>query len=152
MSTESTVERLWQALEPVLRDQGYELVELELARQGRSELLRVFIDKSPGGITLDDCTIAARVLGTVLDELDPLAGEYMLEVSSPGIARPLRKPVDFERFAGEEIKLQTVAPAGGRKKFTGVLKGFQEGHILLESEGSLYHIAPENLKKAHLNR
>ena len=152
MSTESSVTGLWQALEPVLREQGYELVELELARQGRSPLLRFYIDKPAGGITLDDCSLASQVLGPVLDEMELAGTQYFLEVSSPGIARPLRKPEDFERFAGEEIKLVTHAPAEGKKKFTGVLKGFQAGQILLECDGKTYALAHGTLKNAHLNR
>lgn len=152
MSTESTVERLWASLEPVLREQGYELVELELGRQGRDALLRFFIDKSGGGITLEDCTRATHVLNPVLDGLDVFGGQYLLEVSSPGIARPLRKLEDFERFSGEEIKLVTHAPTEGKKKFTGVLKGIQDGLIVVESAGHIYSISPSNLKKAHLNR
>lgn len=146
------MEPLWHALEPLLLEQGYELVELELARQGRSAVLRLFIDKSGGGITLEDCALASRVLGPVLDELDLIGEQYLLEVSSPGIARPLRKLADFERFTGEEIKLVTHAPAGGRKKFTGILRGIQDGQIAVDCEGHLYAIAPGNLKKAHLNR
>jgi ribosome maturation factor RimP len=146
------VERLWRAVEPDLLEQGYELVELELTRQGRTPLLRIFIDKPGGGISLEDCTAASQLLNPLLDGVEALDEHYLLEVSSPGIARPIRKQEDFARFAGEEVKLTTHAPTDGRKKFTGILRGIQDGLIQLDCEGKTYAIHAQNLKKAHLNR
>jgi ribosome maturation factor RimP len=146
------VRRAWRALEPCLAEQGYELVEVEYARQGGSPLLRLYIDKAGGGITLDDCTAVSELLGPVLDAGDFISEHYLLEVSSPGIDRPLRKTADFERFAGEEIRLVAEAPSEGRKRFTGILRGIKDGSIEVECEGHGYQIHIENLKKANLNR
>ncbi|MBI2431836.1 MAG: ribosome maturation factor RimP [Candidatus Hydrogenedentes bacterium] len=152
MESGERIQRIWQELEPILREQGFELVEVELARQGGTPLLRLFIDRPAGGITLDDCTLASRVLSPVLDTLDVMEDHYLLEVSSPGIARPLRKVVDFQRFMGEEIKAEAFTPVEGRKKFTGILRSIEEGLITVECAGTPYRIHIDNLKKAHLNR
>lgn len=152
MELGAVLQRYWSELGPLLQEQGYDLVEVELAHQGSAPLLRIFVDKIDGGITLDDCTKVARMLDPVLDAMEALPEQYFLEVSSPGIARPLRKAADFARFAGEAVKVVTQGPVEGRKKFAGVLKGIQDGMIAVECDGKEYRIHLENLKKAHLNR
>ena len=92
---------------PILDDFGYELVDLQYKKEGRSMALCIFIDK-PGGITLDDCVTVSREVGAILEIEDPIKAGYRLEVSSPGLDRPLKKPADFERFAGQKIKLKTL--------------------------------------------
>lgn len=153
MENAETVRLIWAGLEPVLAEQGYTLVEVELAGgpSGRP-VLRLYIDKPPVGITLDDCTAAAQMLGPVLDAEDLINGQYMLEVSSPGIDRPLRKPEDFVRFSGEPIRLMTHSPVEGRKRFKGTLRGFEDGLILIECDGNSSSVHIENLKKANLDR
>lgn len=146
------VRRVWQEIEPHLQEQGYELVELEYVMQGHRPILRVYIDKSGGGITLDDCTAVSEVLSPALDTSEIISDHYILEVSSPGIDRPLRKPEDFQRFAGEEIRLQAETPTEGRKRFSGILRGIKDGLIEVECEGRTYQVHLENLKKANLNR
>jgi ribosome maturation factor RimP len=94
----------------------------------------------------------SQVLSPVLDARDFLGSEYMLEVSSPGFDRPLRKPEHFVRFAGDPVKVVTHALVGGRSRFSGVLKGFEDGLILLDVDGEAVSIHIENLKKARLNR
>jgi len=113
-------ERLWQEVEPALAGHGYELVELEWQPHGSRSVLRVFVDKT-GGVTLDDCQAVSELLGVVLDRADLIEARYVLEVSSPGFDRPVRKPVDFERFAGERVHIRTRTPVQGRKQFTGIL-------------------------------
>jgi len=138
--------------DPELTEQGYELVEVEYGRQNGMLILRVYVDKASGGITLDDCTAASQLLSPVLDARDFITDEYMLEVSSPGFDRPLRKPEHFARFVGEPVKVVTHALVGGRSRFTGTLKGFEDGLVLLEVDGEAVSIHVENLKKARLNR
>jgi ribosome maturation factor RimP len=145
------VRSTWALLEPHLAEQGYEVVELEYVRQGGTSVLRLFIDKD-GGITLDDCAAVSQLVSPILDEADLISASYMLEVSSPGIDRPLRKPVDFERFAGEEIRLQSYSPLEGRSRFKGILGGIRGDLIVLDCEGRTYEIHLENLKRANLNR
>lgn len=151
MVQDDMIRRVWRELEPHLGEQGYDLIEVELGRQGRSPLLRLYIDKE-GGITLDDCSAVSQLLGPVLDAADFFADSYALEVSSPGIDRPLRKPEDFERFAGEPVQVRSVAPVQGRKRFRGVLEGLRDGMVLVQCEGIEYEIHLENLEKARLDR
>ncbi|MBX7257155.1 MAG: ribosome maturation factor RimP [Candidatus Hydrogenedentes bacterium] len=144
-------ERAWKTLEPELAQQGYELVEVEVAGGSGRSILRVFIDKEKG-ITLDDCAAVSQFLGPLLDKEELISGSYVLEVSSPGFDRPVRKPADFGRFAGERIKVKTHLPVEGRKRFAGTLRGFENGAVLVESEGILHRIQIENVHKANLVR
>jgi ribosome maturation factor RimP len=148
----SIIRHAWTAFEPVLTTSGYELVEVEYGMQNGQAILCIYIDKSGGGIGLDDCTAVSQLLSPLLDREEFIAGNYVLEVSSPGVERPLRKAVDFERFAGEPVRLHTHGPVSGRKKFTGMLRGFKDGLIALECDGVVHEIDLENLKKANLNR
>jgi ribosome maturation factor RimP len=138
-------------LGPELAGLGFDLIEVEFGRHGSSGLLRLFIDR-PGGVTLDDCAAASRVAGALLDRSDPIESEYMLEVSSPGIDRPLRRMKDFERFTGEAVKVRTSTSVEGRKKFSGRLAGISDGMIEIESDGATYRIHLENVKQANLDR
>lgn len=145
------VRRVWEELAPELAEQNYELVEVEFDVQGGRRILRIYIDRE-GGITLDHCTEVSQLLGPVLDVKDLVEGSYALEVSSPGIDRPVRKPEDFARFAGEPIKVKTHEPVNGQKRFRGILRGFRDGLVMVESDGGSHEIHIENLKKANLDR
>lgn len=145
------VERAWRQLEPHLEEQGYELVELELDRRGSRLILRLFIDR-PGGVTLNDCQVVSQLLSPLLDGLDLMEKSYVLEVSSPGFERPVRKAKDWERFVGERIKIKTLTPVTGRSHFSGVLTGFADGMVAVNCEGTPYAIHIENVSKAHLDR
>lgn len=151
MQRSNVVQRLWTQLEPFLLNVGYELVEAEMGRSGNGWLVRLFIDK-PGGITIDDCAQVSHLVGPILDEPEFIDGAYMLEVSSPGFDRPVRKPGDFARFAGERIKVSTIAPVGGRKRFTGILKGLTDGLVAIECGDETVEIHIENLHRANLDR
>lgn len=152
MESSQIVRQAWLVLEPQLAELGFELVEVEYAGSFGGRVLRIFMDKPDSGITLEDCSRAARVLSPVLDLEDFVPEEYTLEVSSPGIDRPVRKAADFMRFIGEEIQIVTHAPVEGRKRFHGKLSGFQDEMIEVECEGARFSIHLENLKKANLNR
>ncbi len=152
MDKDAVIRQGWELFEPYLAAHGYALVEIEFSTQYGRNVFRLFIDREPKGVTLDDCTAAAQLLSPLLDTHDVFPGQYVLEVSSPGFDRPLRKPGDFRRFIGAPIRLVTHTPVNGRKKFTGSLLDFQEGRILLECDGMPYEILLENLKKANLNR
>lgn len=151
MERSDVVRRAWQEFEPELAEQGYELVEVEYGMQGGSSVLRLFIDKS-GGITLDDCQQVSHLASALLDRADFVSGHYLLEVSSPGFDRPVRKPADFERFAGEQIAITALTAIAGRKQYRGVLKGFRDGLVIVECAGIEHEIHIENLKKARLDR
>ncbi|MBV8030105.1 MAG: ribosome maturation factor RimP [Betaproteobacteria bacterium] len=133
-------------IEPAVAGLGYELVDVHSSNGGR--LLRVFIDK-PGGITVEDCAAVSRQLTRVL----PVEGVDFdrLEVSSPGLDRPLRKPRDFERFIGQKAELRMrTADASGRRKFVGVLRGAAGGSVSVELEGQTVSLALQDLERAKL--
>ena len=133
-------------IEPAVSGLGYELVDVQASNGGR--LVRLFIDKS-GGITVEDCAAVSRHLTRVL-AVEGIEYER-LEVSSPGLDRPLRKAGDFERFAGKRAEVRMRTPdAGGRRKFVGVLRGAAAGRVNLELEGRLVALALEDLERAKL--
>lgn len=148
---DETIRRTWETLEGPLGEQGYELVEVEFGYENASWVLRLFIDK-PGGVTLDDCQSASRVASALLDTADFIDGHYMLEMSSPGFDRPLRKAKDFERFAGERVRIAAQTPVAGRRQFKGILGGIQDGMISVDCSGTICAIHLENIKKARLER
>ncbi len=122
---------------PILDDLGLELVDLTLQQDGRQLALRIFIDKL-SGVNLDDCATVSREIGAILEVEDTIKSSYRLEVSSPGLDRPLKKPADFERFAGQKIKLKTLhlldpdLRGHCRKTFVGILLGLEEGQVRIE--------------------
>jgi ribosome maturation factor RimP len=138
--------RLEKVVEPAVAGMGYELVDVQASNGGR--LLRLFIDK-PGGVTLDDCAAASRHLTRVL-AVEGIDYER-LEVSSPGLDRPLRKEADFVRFAGHkaEIRMRTADP-GGRRRFVGVLRGAAAGQVSLELEDRVMALALDDVDRAKL--
>jgi len=144
------VSELTDLLEPEVNTLGYELVDLELRLGGRSGLVRLFID-SKDGITLDDCERVSHQVSALLDVEDPIPGHYVLEVSSPGLNRRLRKPADFGRFCGERAKVQLHAPnAEGRRRFTGVLTAADEDGFSIEVDGVIHHLRFEEVETARL--
>lgn len=130
------LEKVEQLLLPVVEDLGLELVDIEYQREERGWVLRIYLDKE-GGINLDDCAQASREFSTLLDVEDVVDTVYNLEVSSPGLERPLKKLADFERFSGQLAKIKTCRacdPDGrgqNRKVFSGVLQGVRDGQIVL---------------------
>ena len=115
---------------PIVEKENFELVDVEFKKEGPHRYLRVFIDKD-GGITLDDCQKVSEALSEKLDELDPIEENYFLEVSSPGLDRPLKKDADFERFKGELVEIKLYEPINGQKLLEGELVGLVEDHIHL---------------------
>lgn len=128
-------ERLLELLEPAVAAMGFELADLD-AHFGRRGLLRLYIDRE-GGVTVDDCQRVSEQIGAVLDVEDPLPGSYVLEVSSPGFDRRLRTLAHFERFSGENAKVELRDAVDGRRRFTGKLVGVEGSEVLLEVDGEL---------------
>jgi ribosome maturation factor RimP len=138
--------RLENAVEPAVTGMGYELVDVQASNGGR--LLRLFIDK-PGGVTLEDCAAISRHLTRVL-AVEGIDYER-LEVSSPGLDRPLRKASDFVRFAGQRAEIRMRTPdASGRRKFVGVLRGAESGQVSMELEGQTVALALDDVDRAKL--
>lgn len=145
-------EQLAKLVEPMLVREGFELVEVEVVGSGPSTILRLFIDK-PGGVTLDDCAFVSEGVDAVLDVEDPFETSYHLEVSSPGLDRPLRKRSDFERYTGRKVKVKTYGPiagAGARKVFPGVLKGLRGEAVVVDVDGTEFEVPLEAVAKANL--
>jgi ribosome maturation factor RimP len=137
---------LQAVVEPVVTGMGYELVELQAANGGR--MLRLFIDK-PGGIVVEDCAAVSRQLSRVL-EVEGINYER-LEVSSPGLDRPLKRLADFVRFAGQRAEVKMRTPdASGRRRFVGVLRGAEGAHVNIELEGRTVQLALGDVERARL--
>lgn len=122
-----------EILLPIIEEHGFELVDVEYVKEGSSWYLRAYIDK-PGGITIDDCEAVSRKLSDQLDEKDYIDDAYILEVSSPGLGRPLKKEKDFKRSLGEEVEIRTYRMIEKQKEFTGILKGYDENTVTIETE------------------
>lgn len=130
--TEQKVEVL---LQPIMEKNNFELVDVEFVKEGPNWYLRVFIDKD-GGVTIDDCVLVTRALEQELDEKDPIEQAYVLEVSSPGIDRQLKKEKDFVKYAGHLVDVKLFKAQNGSKTWQGTLQGLEDGviTITLESE------------------
>ena len=126
-------QRTEEILAPIRGEHEFELVDVEYVKEGGTWYLRAYIDK-PGGITIDDCEAVSRRLSDILDEKDYIEDAYILEVSSPGLGRPLRKEKDFKRSLGEEVELRTYRMIEKRKEFTGILRSYDEKTVTIEEE------------------
>ena len=142
--------KVLQLLEPIVEGLGYEFVGAEYLPQGKHSLLRVYIDNPETGIGVDDCERVSRQVSSMLDVEDPIQGHYTLEVSSPGLDRPLFRPEHFERFVGHEIKLLLSTPVSGRRKMTAELQAIKDNVVTLVFEGESIEIDFDNIEKAHL--
>lgn len=135
--------RTEQLLEPLMQEFGFELVDVEYVKEGGSWYLRAYIDK-PGGITINDCEAVSRRLSDILDEEDYIEESYTLEVSSPGLGRPLRKDKDFQRSLGEEVDVKLFAVVDHSKEYTGLLKAFDKESVTIELEDGTQKQFPRN--------
>lgn len=144
------VDKVKQLAEPVVEGEGYELVDVEYGSDRGRAVLRLYIDSSMGSVNVEDCSHVSRIVGDLLDVEDVVAGAYSLEVSSPGLFRPLTKPTHFDRAVGERIKVKTYEKQDDRRVFTGVLKGHADGHLTVDVDGHEYRLSLENVAKANL--
>ncbi|MDP3669702.1 MAG: ribosome maturation factor RimP [Telluria sp.] len=142
-------ERLTRLIEPALEALGYELVLLEFSTGLRSGTLRLYIDR-PEGIALEDCESVSREIAALLDVEDPIQKAYQLEVSSPGLDRPLVKPEHYQRFLGEKVRLQLLAPVSGRKRLLGTLLSIEAGQVTVEVDGQRFEVALTDIDRARL--
>ena len=140
-------------LEGLLKDvvelDGVELVYVEYRPEGSPSVLRIYIDK-PGGVDLPVCERVSKQASALLDEENLILRRYVLEVSSPGIERPLFREADYRRFVGKEIRLITTETIEDRRKFTGLIQTFSEGILKLEFDGETYQIPFSKIRKANL--
>jgi ribosome maturation factor RimP len=136
--------RIEPAVNGIVESSGMELVHAEIRREGGRLVLRLYIDKE-GGVTLDDCARVSRLVSAQMDAEDPIPDRYTLEVSSPGLDRPLNRDRDFARFAGHQVRVSTAAPLEGQRNFAGRLQGLAEGIVRLVLEGGREVAIPRDL-------
>ena len=147
------VKQLQSLAEPVVTGQGYELVDVEFKNELGSWILRVYIDnpRAEGGVGLDDCATVSRELSAVLDVDDSIPGHYSLEVSSPGLNRPLKKEADFARFVGKKAKIRTRHPVGeSRRNFSGTLVAVDGGKVKIDVGDQVCEVPVDDVEKANL--
>jgi len=145
-----TTEELIELLTPAIADLDLELVGIEFSPNSGSSLLRVYIDQPERGIGIEDCERASREISALLDVNDPVAGRYTLEVSSPGIERPLFTLAHFQRFIGEQVKIGVNLPLDGRRRFQGSIKAVDGDRITIEQDGKAVEIVHANIARARL--
>lgn len=145
------IDRLTALFEPVFNEMGYDLVRVTLSGGERRKTLQVMAErKDEKPMTVDDCADLSRAISPILDEEDPIEGNYSLEVSSPGLDRPLVKLSDYDRFKGFEAKVETSVLLNGRKRFSGRLKGTEGGDVVLTTDGEDVKIPFTDVVKAKL--
>lgn len=140
---------LLEALEPHARAHNMEIVTVELVGSRKAPTIRVFLD-CEGGVGFDELSSAQEWVNAVMDELDPFPGAYTLEVSSPGIDRPLRTLEHFTRFEGEKAQIVLREPHEGRAKWVGILSGVEDDFVLLSVDGLVERLPYDDIKKAHI--
>jgi ribosome maturation factor RimP len=145
----SKQERLTDLITPVVASLGCELWGLEYLTQGRYTTLRIFID-GPNGVSLDDCEKVSRQISSVMDVEDPIDGEYTLEVSSPGLDRPLYSEAQYARYVGETVNLRLRIARDGRRRFKGVINKVENGNLLLQVDNQEITLLIDTIDKGNL--
>lgn len=140
---------LLEALEPRAKQEGVEIVTIEVVGAKKSPTIRVYID-TPNGVSFDALASSQAWINEIVDDIDPFPGAYMLEVSSPGIDRPLRTLEHFKRFAGETAVIKLASPVDGRANWTGTLEGVDGEEVLLQVDGRTERLAIGNMKRARV--
>ena len=143
-------ERTAELAAPIAAAAGCTLWDVEYVKEAGEWFLRVYIDKE-GGVSIDDCEAVSRPLSDALDEADPIEGSYVLEVSSAGADRALKKPEHFERFLGSEVDVKLYRARDGRKELTGVLRGYENGDLTVELPGGTETIEKKDVAQVRLH-
>lgn len=145
----SKLEQLQALLAPVVTGLGFECWGIEFVSQGKHSVLRVYIDKE-GGILVDDCAEVSRQVSSVLDVEDPISSEYTLEVSSPGMERPLFTLEQFASHAGEQVKIKLRSPFEGRRNFQGLLRGVEDQDVVVQVDDQEFLLPIDSIDKANI--
>ncbi|KMY67774.1 hypothetical protein AAU61_07800 [Desulfocarbo indianensis] len=143
--------RLRELAEPVARSEGLVLVELIWRREGKGRVLRLFVDRPEGGVTLEECALVSRQVSSLLDVEDIIPVKYRLEVSSPGLTRQLKTTREYEIFAGRPARLVVRDPQGGTETVKGLLKGLAGEDVLIETKGRIRSVPLSQVAKARLD-
>ncbi|CEG58814.1 ribosome maturation factor RimP [Legionella fallonii] len=142
-------DELVQLLSPIVNDMGYELWGCEYLSQGKHSLLRIYIDK-PDGIGIEDCQAVSKQVSALLDVEDPIPGNYNLEISSPGIPRPLFNHEQYQRYLGQAVQVKTFKPVNGKRKMSGIIVSANESTVVLDINGEHQELLFSNIVKANL--
>lgn len=132
MAKKSVTQIIEELVSDFIADHGMELVDVEFVKEGQHRYLRIFIDKEEESVSLDDCKLISNFLNDKIDELDPIKENYFLEISSPGIERPLKKPADYEKNIGKVVQAKLFSPIDGRKIIDGVLLGLEDNKVTID--------------------
>jgi ribosome maturation factor RimP len=148
-------DRIQALVEPVAAREGYELIDTEISVERGRTTIRLFIDTVPPGteekgVTVDDCAHISRITGDLLEVEDVMGGDYHLEVSSPGLFRPLTKAAHYDRAIGARVKIKTFEKKDNRRVYTGILKAHAEGQLTVEVDGAEFLIPLDDVAKANL--
>lgn len=135
---------------PLVEQEGGEIVDLQWRREGHQWILRLFIDK-PNGVTLDDCAYFSDRVGAFLDEKNSIEQSYVLEISSPGLDRVIKKDKDFEKFSGKAVKVRIKIAENGQRKFSGVLKGLRDDKVAVQVGETLKAFDKKNIDEVRLD-
>ena len=150
MDAKDLVKKIDDLLSNTIESLGFELIEVEYLNEHGSWILRLYIDSPGGKVTLGDCTKVSRTVSSLMDVEDVVPGKYNLEVSSPGIDRPLRKPKDFKKYEGSVVKIKTYQKIEDQKNFKGVIEGVDGDTVTLAESGKTVKIPINNIYKARL--
>ena len=148
-AVDSVIKDVTLLVEPVLDEMGFELVDVEYLSGHGKVVVRIYADRD-GGITLDDCALLSREIGDLLDVKDIVQHGYVLEISSPGLNRPLKMEKDFLSAVGRKVKIKMVRPLNGQRNFTGKLRGFQDGILHIETVDNLFLLPWQDVGKANI--
>jgi ribosome maturation factor RimP len=140
---------LWELFEPVVTGMGYDLIEIEHIPNPKHGILRLYIDKDDG-VTIDDCSAVSEQISALIDVEEPIRGHFNLEISSPGMDRPLTRLKDFQRFAGALVKLKTIRPLDGQRNFKGRILQANEDVLVIETDTEEISLPMNAIEKARL--
>ncbi|HSB07546.1 MAG TPA: ribosome maturation factor RimP [Thermodesulfobacteriota bacterium] len=149
MTSEEIIDHVRRLADPILSDEGFELIEVQYRGESRGWVLRLYVDKE-GGITLEDCARISQEIGRSLDVEDFILTPYTLEVSSPGLTRSLKSEKDFMKYQDRLIKVTTTQAIGNRRQFKGRLRGVVNNQIQVDTDGEVVQIPLSDIAKAHL--
>ncbi len=147
---DETLNKIEKCVSPILSSLGYTLIDKEFTVEYGQLILRLYIDKPQGGITVNDCERASRAIEDLLDAENFIEGSYNLEVSSPGLDRPLKSSADFENQCGKIVRIKTTEPIDGRSNYKGKLEAVRDGFIFVQIDGVVYKLPLKKILKARL--
>ena len=142
-------EKGWKMAEPVVKENGCEIWDVEYVREAGTWYLRLYIDREDG-VSISHCEAVSRARDPILDEEDPIPGSYVFEVSSAGAERVLKRPSDFERFYGENVEVKLYKARDGKKEYIGILKGYEDGAVEIECAGEPFRFEKSEVAQVRL--